>query len=83
MTCHASYIIEVWQYMILGLQKIMKKKNYWLNIYNIAETIGKLLEEMTTQVTDILIKSMPYAIQKLYILSLIGKVYFMFCKPTW
>jgi len=60
-----------------------EKKNYWLNIYNIAETIGKLLEEMTTQVTDILIKSMPYAIQKLYILSLIGKVYFMFCKPTW
>ena len=52
-------------------------------MYNIAETIGKLLEKMTTQVTDILIKSMPYAIQKLYILSLIGKVYFMFCKPTW
>jgi len=60
-----------------------EKKNYWLNIYNIAETIGKLLGEMTTQVADILIKSMPYATQKLYILSLIGKVYLMFCKLTW
>jgi len=29
--------------MILELQKIMKKtKYYWLNIYNIAKTTGKL-----------------------------------------
>jgi len=43
-TCHAGCVTGAWQYMILGLQKIMKKtKYYWLNMYNIAETIGKLL----------------------------------------